>query len=46
LSSSRFGQPAKVQCTGGGASEVIPVPTGSRWRLPLNGAIEYRWHVQ
>ena len=43
LSRQRFGQPAKVQCVGGGASEVIPVPTGSRWRLPLNGAMEYRW---
>ena len=43
LSRHRFGQPAKVQCTCGAAAEVIPVQTGSRWRLPLNGAMEYRW---
>lgn len=43
FSRQRFGQPAKVQCVGGAASEVIPVQTGSRWRLPLNGAMEYRW---
>jgi hypothetical protein len=40
---TRFAQPAKMQCTGGTASEAIPVQTGSRWRLPLNGATEYRW---
>jgi hypothetical protein len=38
-----FAQPATVQCVGGTASEAIPVQTGSRWRLPLNGATEYRW---
>jgi hypothetical protein len=43
FSRQRFGQPAKVQCVAGAASEVIPVQTGWRWRLPLNGAIEYRW---
>ena len=46
LSRPRFGQPAKVQCLGGTASEVIPVLIGSRWRLPLNGASEYRWPVR
>ena len=46
LSRQRFGQPAKVQCVGAAASEVTPVQTGSRWRLPLNGASEYRWHLQ
>jgi hypothetical protein len=40
---TRFAQPGKVQCTGGTASEAIPVRTGSRWRLPLNSATEYRW---
>ena len=43
LSSQRFDQPAKVQCVGGTAAQVTPVPAGSRWRLPLNGASEYRW---
>ena len=41
----RFGQPAKVQCTGGTSSEVSPVAVGTRWRLPLNGAAEYRWTI-
>jgi len=40
---TRFAQPATVQCAAGTASEAIPVQTGSRWRLPLNGATEYRW---
>jgi hypothetical protein len=43
FSQSRFAQPAKVQCTGGAAAEAAPLQTGSRWRLPLNGASEYRW---
>jgi hypothetical protein len=43
LSKSRFGQPAKVQCIGGAAAEVTPMPDGPRWRLPLNGASQYRW---
>ena len=43
FSSQRFDQPAQVQCIGGTAAEVTPVPAGSRWRLPLNGASEYRW---
>jgi hypothetical protein len=40
---NRFPQPAAVQCIGGTASEAAPEPSGSRWRLPLNGAVEYRW---
>lgn len=43
LSAQRFERPARVQCTGGAAAEVTPVAVGSRWRLPLNGASEYRW---
>ena len=43
LSRSRFDQPAKVQSIGGAAPTVTPVPSGSRWSLPLNGASEYRW---
>jgi Family of unknown function (DUF5696) len=43
FSKTRFDQPAKVQSTGGTAAEVNPVQAGSRWRLPLNGAREYRW---
>ena len=43
LSRARFDQPAKVQSTGGAAPIVTPVPSGSRWVLPLNGANEYRW---
>ncbi|MGD0816291.1 MAG: DUF5696 domain-containing protein [Verrucomicrobiota bacterium] len=40
---TRFDPPAKVQCAGGTMSETTPVQTGSLWRLPLNGATEYRW---
>jgi hypothetical protein len=40
---NRFGHPAKVLCTEGAAAEVIPVQTVTHWRLPLNGATEYRW---
>jgi len=43
LSAQRFDQPSQVQCTGGSAAQVTPLPAGSRWRLPLNGASEYRW---
>jgi hypothetical protein len=40
---TRFGQPASVECSGGTALEVVPAQIGSCWRLPLNGATEYRW---
>ncbi|HEY3856346.1 MAG TPA: DUF5696 domain-containing protein [Verrucomicrobiae bacterium] len=43
LSLARFAQPVQVQCTGGGASQVLPTTTGSRWQLPLNGSSEYQW---
>jgi hypothetical protein len=43
LSRERFAQPAKVQSLGGAAAEVSPVSAGGWWRLPLNGASEYRW---
>ncbi len=43
LSAQRFAQPATVQSIGGSATQVIPVPSASRWCLPLNGASEYRW---
>jgi Family of unknown function (DUF5696) len=43
LSPSRFGQPRLVKCAGGHSREVVPVADGSFWRLPLNGASEYRW---
>ena len=45
LSAQRFDQPIAVQSSGGSNSTVTPVPVagGTRWRLPLNGAREYRW---
>jgi len=45
LSSQRFDLPAVVHSPGGSNSTVTPVPLegGARWRLPLNGAREYRW---
>lgn len=43
FSVQRFPQPSQVQCLGGAAPQVAPVPAGSHWRLPLNGAGEYQW---
>ena len=43
FSAQRFEQPTQVQSVGGAAAQVTPVPAGSRWRLPLNGASEYQW---
>lgn len=43
LSSQRFVQPATIRSFGGSAGDIVPVPAGSRWRLPLNDAKEYRW---
>jgi hypothetical protein len=43
LSRQRFPQPVQIQCIGGADAEAAPVPAGSFWRLPLNGAREYRW---
>jgi hypothetical protein len=44
LSSAKFGRPARVRCDGGQAPLVRPQPGAPGfWRLPLNGAREYRW---
>jgi hypothetical protein len=43
LNSDRFDAPARVSSPGGSTGEVMPVATGSHWRIPLNGAREYRW---
>ncbi len=44
LDSTRFGTPKSVQTVEGPtASTVVAPPTGKFWRLPLNGAREYRW---
>ena len=43
LDRKRFAQPTKVVSSGGSAAEIIPIDAGPRWRLPLNGASEYRW---
>ncbi len=43
LDPQRFGEPARVECLGHATNAVAPVPSGARWRLPLNGAREYRW---
>jgi hypothetical protein len=48
LRAERFEVPAGIRSTGGATDEVLPVPLdgGAWWRLPLNGAREYRWpHV-
>jgi hypothetical protein len=43
FSAQRFAQPAGVQCIAGPTNSVAPISLGSQWRLPLNGAGEYRW---
>ncbi len=39
----RFAKPAQVQCIGGAESSIAPTAAVARWRLPLNGAGDYRW---
>ncbi len=43
LSSRRFPPPARIASPGGAADSVAPETSGEWWRLPLNGAAEYRW---
>ncbi|BCM92426.1 hypothetical protein IAD21_04306 [Abditibacteriota bacterium] len=44
LDSARFGRPKNVQTVGGPTtSSAIAPANGKFWRLPLNGAREYRW---
>ena len=43
LDSKRFGRPSKVRAVGGKTTVVTTVSHGKRWRLPLNGARQYRW---
>lgn len=40
LRTSRYAMPSSVQSDSGA---VRPIRTGDWWRLPLNGAAEYRW---
>ncbi|MBV9471233.1 MAG: hypothetical protein JOZ57_18490 [Abitibacteriaceae bacterium] len=44
LSSQRFGKPQQVRSLDGTAQSVVPVTQGNYWRLPLNGARQYRWN--
>jgi hypothetical protein len=41
-----FGRPSVVRCAGGASETVIPKVSGGWWRLPLNGAREYRWRAK
>ncbi|MEI7731510.1 MAG: DUF5696 domain-containing protein [Verrucomicrobiota bacterium] len=43
LDAQRFEQPPNVLSIGTTNTQLVPVPAGSRWRLPLNGGREYRW---
>ncbi len=48
LSAARFGKPTTVRCISGASPTVTPQAIASKarggwWRLPLNGAREYRW---
>ncbi len=45
FSIARFGAPDKIDCSGVSTNELMPVIEGDRWRLPLNGASEYRWNA-
>jgi hypothetical protein len=45
LDATRFPPPPNVWSVGGTNATVLPVPAGSRWRLPLNGGREYRWSL-
>jgi hypothetical protein len=46
LSSIRFGQPSEIRSPGGRSRSTNAIPEGSFWKLPLNGAGEYRWAAQ
>jgi hypothetical protein len=46
LSSSRFGQPTEIHSVGGHSRLTKAIPEGAFWKLPLNGAGEYRWDAQ
>jgi hypothetical protein len=45
LDATHFGRPSTVRAVGGAAPSVSPVAHGARWRLPLNGARQYRWRA-
>lgn len=46
LSSRRFPLPAAVRADGPNAKSLTPQANGAFWRLPLNGAREYRWSAR
>ena len=46
LAASRFGRPAEIRCVGGRARSIEPIAEGAFWRLPLNGASQYRWDAR
>jgi hypothetical protein len=43
FNAQRFPKPVNVQSIGGTSTTIAPILDGTRWRLPLNGASEYRW---
>lgn len=46
LNAVRFGNPGQVRSIDGTDETVKPVLKAGWWRLPLNGAREYRWKAQ
>jgi len=46
LNVDRFGKPSQIRCLDGDQPTVAPAASGGWWRLPMNGAREYRWEAQ
>jgi len=46
LSAQRFPMPTEIACVDGTRAIVKPETVGSFWRLPLDGAKEYRWKAR
>ncbi len=46
LNVDRFGKPSQIRCLDGDEPTVAPAASGGWWRLPMNGAREYRWEAQ
>ncbi len=46
LDPSRFGRPTEIGCVGGRSRTTVPVAEGAFWKLPLQGASQYRWDAR
>lgn len=43
LEANRFPRPFAVRGTANPGTDLVPIPDGAYWRLPLDGSGEYRW---